>query len=163
MKTHEWPSSTRWKVLGLSEGKRHSLQDITNVTNVPKSTVYDIKQCKTGESKKHTGRPKKLSPRTMCQLLRFIRTNKDTRRFTLAQLKKTFQLKVHENTIQTSLNTAGCKRRIAHRCPFLNKHDRKRRLKFAKEHLHWTVEDWKRVLFSDEMSIKLFMERNSRD
>ena len=66
-------------------------------------------------------------------------------------------------TIQRALNEAGYKRRIARRCVFLNKRDRERRLKFANEHLHWTAEDWKRVLFSDEMSVKLFMERNSRD
>jgi transposase len=36
-------------------------------------------------------------------------------------------------------------------------------LKFAKEHKDWTVEDWARVLFSDEMAVKLFMERHVRD
>ena len=30
------------------------------------------------------------------------------------------------------------------------------RLKFAKEHLEWTAEDWKRVLFSDESKINRF-------
>jgi transposase len=163
MKTHEWPSSTRWEVLGLCKGNRHSLQDITHITNVPKSTVEDIKQRKTGVSKPRTGRPKKVSPRTIRQLIRFIRINKATRRFSLTQLKKIFRLNVHENTIQRALNEAGYNRRIARRCVFLNKRDRARRLKFAKEHLHWTVEDWKRVLFSDEMGVKLFMERNSRD
>lgn len=36
-------------------------------------------------------------------------------------------------------------------------------MKFAKEHRHWTVEDWAHVLFSDEMAVKLFMERHVRD
>ena len=36
-------------------------------------------------------------------------------------------------------------------------------MKFAKEHRDWTVEDWGKVLFSDEMAVKLFMERHTRD
>ena len=36
-------------------------------------------------------------------------------------------------------------------------------MKFAKEHKDWTAEDWARVLFSDEMAIKLFTERHVRD
>ena len=120
----------------MSEGKQYSLQDITNITNIPKFTVYDIKQCETSESKERIKCLKKLSPRTMQQILHFIRTNKTTRRFTLTQLKKIFQLKVHENTIQRSLNDAGYKHRIARWYVFLNKRDRKQRLKFAKEHLH---------------------------
>ena len=46
---------------------------------------------------------------------------------------------------------------------YLNKHDRKRRLKFAKEYKNWTMKDWARMLFFDEMIIKLFMKRYTRD
>jgi len=163
MKTHEWSPNTRSKVLGLCKGQRHALREITNVTNVPKSTVYDIKRRGTAVSKPRTGRPKKLSARSIRQLIRFICTNKTTRRLTLTHVKRILHLEVHEYTIRRALQEAGYTRRVARRCPFLNKLDRKRRLKFAKEHMHWTAEDWGKVLFSDEMSVKLFMERNSRD
>ena len=36
-------------------------------------------------------------------------------------------------------------------------------MKFAKEHQDWTVEQWASVLFSDEMAVKLFMERHVKD
>ena len=36
-------------------------------------------------------------------------------------------------------------------------------MRFAKEHKDWTIKDWGKVLFSDEMAIKLFMERHVRD
>ena len=84
-----------------------------------------------------------MSPRTIRQLIRFIRINKATRQFSLTQLKKIFRLNVHENTIRRALNEAGYNHRIARRCVFLNKRDQAQRLKFAKEHRHWTVEDWK--------------------
>ena len=81
----------------------------------------------------------------------------------MSRLKSIFSLDVHENTIRKALEEAGYHHRVARRRPFLNKRDRKRRLKFAKEHKNWTVEDWSTVLFSDEVAIKLFMERHVRD
>ena len=37
--------------------------------------------------------------------------------------------------------------------PLLSKHHRKARLDFAISHQHWTVEDWKKVVWSDEAKI----------
>ena len=42
---------------------------------------------------------------------------------------------------------------IKKKCPFLKRHHREAHLKFAKYHENWTVEDWKRVLWSDETKI----------
>ena len=163
MERHEWSPTERGKALGLCAGHRNSLREITNIINIPKSTVYDIKTRDTGISKPRPGRPKKLSASDIRQLIRYIRTNKSTRRITLTQLKKTFHLPVHENTIRNALQQAGYYHKVAQRRPYLNKRDRKRRLKFAKQHKDWTKEEWARVLFSDEMAIKLFMERRARD
>ena len=163
MQRHEWSPTSRGKALGLCADGRNSLQDITNIINIPKSTIRSIKTRGTGISKPRSGRPKKLSPRHIRQIIRYICTNKSTRRVTLTQLKRIFQLNIHENTIRNALQHAGYHHRVARRRPYLNKRDRKRRLKFAKEHKDWTVEDWATVLFSDEMAIKLFMERHVRD
>ena len=84
-------------------------------------------------------------------------------RVTLTQLKWIFHLNIHENTIWNTLQHAGYRHRVARCCPYLYKCDRKWRLKFAKEHKDWTVEDWATVLFSNEMAIKLFMEQHTRD
>jgi hypothetical protein len=53
------------------------------------------------------------------------------------------QLDVHPNTLKHHLMDLGYNHRIARRRPFLKKLDRKRRLQFAKRHVHLTVEDWK--------------------
>ena len=37
--------------------------------------------------------------------------------------------------------------------PFLSKKHRKARMDFALTHQHWTVEDWKKVVWSDETKI----------
>jgi len=37
--------------------------------------------------------------------------------------------------------------------PFLSKKHRKERMDFALAHQYWTVEDWKKVVWSDETKI----------
>ena len=162
-KTHEWSPTSRGKALGLRADQRNSLQDISNIINIPKSTVYDINKRGTGITKPRPGRPRKISSRDVHQYIRYLRTNKFTRRTSLSQLKKIFNLDVHECTIRRALQKAGYHHRVARHCLYLNKRDRKRRLKFAKEHQDWTVEQWASVLFSDEMAVKLFMERHVKD
>lgn len=60
-----------------------------------------------------------------------------------------------------ALNELGYHRRVARRRCLLKEIDYKRRLAFARAHRHWTEEDWDRVIFTDEMSIKIAMERLS--
>lgn len=55
----------------------------------------------------------------------------------------------------------GYSRSVARRHPLLKKLDMKRQLKFACNHKNWTVEDWKQVIFMDEMSIKVGQEGTS--
>ena len=79
-KTHEWSPTSRGKALGLVQGGRHSLRDITQILNVPKSTAYDIKKRGTGQTKARSGRPKLLDEMTMRRIEWHIKTDKETRR-----------------------------------------------------------------------------------
>src|SRR5438552_15775950 len=107
MARYEWSPTSRGKALGLCCDLDNSLQDITNIINIPKSTVRSIKTRGTIFSKPRSGRPKKLSLRDIRQIIRHIRINKFTRRTTLEQLKKIFCFNVHENTLRTALQKAG--------------------------------------------------------
>ena len=53
----------------------------------------------------------------------------------------------------------GLKSRKPARKPMLTKVMRKKRLAFAKRHQHWTREDWRKVLFSDESTLQQFTVR----
>jgi len=46
--------------------------------------------------------------------------------------------------------------------PLLSARHRKARLAFAQKYREWTVEDWKRVIWSDEMKINRFGVRWKR-
>jgi hypothetical protein len=44
--------------------------------------------------------------------------------------------------------------RIERKTPWLSKAQKAARVKFAKEHISWDLEEWRRVLFTDEMSMQ---------
>jgi transposase len=47
--------------------------------------------------------------------------------------------------------------------PLLTECHKKRRLVFARQHKHWTVEEWSNVMFTDESPFKVFYVPNSRN
>ena len=71
--------------------------------------------------------------------------------------------KVSTRTVQRRLFTEfGLKSHKPARKPRLTEGMKKKRLSFAKAHAHWTVDMWKKVLFSDESSMKQFCVRKYR-
>lgn len=62
VKTHDWTPRKRSRVLALVDGGKHSIREISRLLSIPKSTVSDIKQRGTPNSKPKSGRPALLSP-----------------------------------------------------------------------------------------------------
>ena len=139
------------------------MSEITNITKIPKGTLGDLKKRGTRVTKQRTGRPKKLTEADKRQIVLHIRRDSKTRWLSLHQLIKDLQLNALEKTVRNALHDFGYYHKVAKRRPFLKNRDRKCRLQYAKKHKHWTVDDWRRVIFTDEMSIKVGMERHSRD
>lgn len=52
--------------------------------------------------------------------------------------------------------------RVFRKVPLLTKQHRKKRLLFAKDHVNWTVQEWKKVLFSDETKINMVNSNGKR-
>lgn len=52
--------------------------------------------------------------------------------------------------MRTAFDTEGYHRRIARSKPFLNTANKQRRLAWALEHEHWSIQDWLRVIWTDE-------------
>ena len=142
---------------------------IKEATDVPTPTVRRV--IKSGEprinSKPHTGRPPKLSPRDIRRLIRAVTSSQDGRRASYIQLAKELGLEASEQTIRRALRKAGFKRCIACPKPLVSWINRRKRLAWAREHLHWELEDWLRVIFIDESSFetgqraRLFVSRRS--
>lgn len=60
-----------------------------------------------------------------------------------------------KRTIQRRLNESGLYGRIAAHKPFVSKKNVLARIRFAKEHVDWTLEQWKNVLWSDESKFNM--------
>ena len=63
---------------------------------------------------------------------------------------------LNPQTVRRGLKQVGMKSVVKTNRPFLSKRHRKERMDFAIAHKDWTVEDWKRVIWSDETKINRF-------
>ena len=73
------------------------------------------------------------------------------------ELKNQTYVNVCSKTIQRRLKEKGL---IWKKCkkPYVIEKNRKARLAFAREHLGWSLDQWKRVLWSDESPFPLFIQ-----
>ena len=65
-------------------------------------------------------------------------------------LEEVRNVNISEWTVRRPLHAAGLSSRTRATGPPLSREHRIARLNFAREHFAWTIEDWSRVLFSDE-------------
>jgi transposase len=143
----------------LEEG--YSSRFIATKENVHRSTVLRIHQRKeeTGsfENKPKSGRPRVLSVHTERQILRLVASNQCSTAIDIQKQLQNFEkIKVSADTIRRTLRRNGLVSRIKKKKPYLRKMHRIRRLAFARKYQNWTLDDWKRVVWSDESKFMLF-------
>ena len=137
-----------------------TMSKIASIVKCSKSTVKrTINKVNESESylKKKAGRKPILTP-SDDNCLKIC--SKRDRRKTLPEIAYEFNLsrkiKVGYSTIRRSLLRSQLSGKVAAKKPSLRKPNFGKRLKFAKEHIDWTHEQWDRVLFSDESKFELF-------
>ncbi|ENN74724.1 hypothetical protein YQE_08691, partial [Dendroctonus ponderosae] len=52
-------------------------------------------------------------------------------------------------------NESGLSKKHPAKCPLLTIAHKQARLEFAREHVDWVLDDWKKVLFTDEVRVGL--------
>ena len=130
-------------------------RQISASTGFSNSTISRIRTEHCPNLPKATGgRPSIISPTDMRHAIRLLGTGKAEN---AVQITKTLQdVKNHSispQTIRRHLKKAGMKAVVKQKCPLLSKCHRRERLDFALSHQDWTVDDWKRVIWSDETKI----------
>ena len=148
-----------------AHGRGMSSNAIASLHGVGRSQVRTvIKKFLQGQKvtrKGGPGRPRKTTP------------NQD--RKIVSDVKRNPRLSCRDiQSINSDLNvsTATVRRRIVEtgefgsyfttRKPFISKINRQKRLAWAKAHKNWTVDEWKRVLWSDESPFVLRFKRKQR-
>ena len=150
-----WSLETKIRIVDRAENG-WTRQKISGTLGVPLSTVGHIIRdyCNRGtfERKKGSGRPQKMGERSKRHLLRIAEKNPEA---TLAELQAQMPVKCSTWLISKHLHESKLHKRVAVVKPFLTEKQRKARYQFAKEHLNWTVDQWKRVIWTDESSFQI--------
>ncbi|HVI21742.1 MAG TPA: IS630 family transposase, partial [Bacillus sp. (in: firmicutes)] len=132
-----------------------SLRQIATQLGVSHTTVMrERMKARPNIQKRQGGRPTKLTITDKRQIIRTITSGKvDTAVQLVQELRTTTTTHVGADTIRRSLKQAGMKAITKKKKPRLLPRHIRQRLDFALCHQHWTVEDWKRVIWSDETKI----------
>ena len=137
----------RSEIIRLRESERLSEREIARQLQLPPSTVhYWLAKEETREQGRR-GRPR-------------VTTVEEDHRLYDASINHPFQSAVHlrdevtpgvsVDTVRKRLKERGLRCRIPARKPFLSPTHIEKRLEFARHYQFWGVDDWARVIFSDE-------------
>ena len=133
-----------------------TVSQIHRATDVPTPTIRQT--LRSGASRHNPNptseRPEKINTHDLRCLIRAVTKSADGRHESYVQLAADLGITTSETTLRKYLRKAGFRRCIACPKPLVSWINRRKRLKWAREHLHWTIEDWMRVIFSDESSFE---------
>ena len=120
-------------------------------------TLQRAAQTGSNKHRKRSGRPRCTTVQEDKYLrVSSLRQRRLTGRQLAAALNSTHQTTVSVSTVKRRLQDAGLHGRIAKKKPYLRLANKKKRLRWAKEHRHWTLEEWKKVLWTDESKFVVF-------
>jgi hypothetical protein len=108
------------------------------------------------------GWPTKQDPETINTILSKVRLDRFGREKTCPDLAGEVsqeRIEISSSTVWTILKKASLRKTKPTRKPGLTKKMRAERLAWCLAHEHWTLEDWKNVIFSDETSVILLHRR----
>lgn len=133
----------------------HSLRQIGQRLGISYSTVKRVRDTiDTDIQQSRGGRPAKLSQHDKRNMIRSIMSGTANNAVQLSkQLKDNTDINVSSQTVRRALKEAGMKSVAKKRKPRLSWRHRQQRLEFALQFKDYTVEDWKRVVWSDETKI----------
>lgn len=144
--------STASEIKALINHTTLSQREIARRFNVSVSTVNKIAHEQhpveeRGRRIGRCGRKRKLTEADERYLIREVKKHPATTLPKLQQHLADSGTHVHQTTISRRLKTFGCKSVKPRRVPLLTAAMKKKRLDFAREHQHWTAQDWERVRF----------------
>ena len=142
-------------VYSCSEKCCYSIREIAKISyNGVYYSLQRTAQTGSNQNRKRNGRPRC----TTKQEDKYIRASSLRNRcLTGPQLAASLTGKtpVSTSTVKRRLQDAGLIGRRAKKKAYLRLANKRKRLRWAKEHRHWTEEHWKKVLWTDESKFKV--------
>lgn len=108
-------------------------------------------------NRKGSGRPRKTNQRTDNKIYAISKADRFKSASQIrAEINNDLDSPISRQTVARRLLDKGMIGRVAVRKPLLRPVNKKKRLKFAQEHVDWTIDQWKSVLWTDESKFELF-------
>ena len=105
-------------------------------------------------AKSSGGRPAKLSSANIDYARRIIHMGKVDNAVQIAKaLHVVTNQFIYAQIVHCQLKSKGMRLVVKRKKPLLKPHPRRARMEFAERHLEWTIEDWKKVIWSDKTKI----------
>jgi transposase len=151
---HPTSSAQKENILSLALNG-HSTRTIASRLNLCQSTVSRIlRTLHPNQHHSSGGRPSKLSPTSQRAILNQITTGKASNAVQATHYINTIiSTPVSSETVRRVLRKHSFKAVVKKKKPLLTARHKQKRLAFANKYREWTVEDWKRVIWSDETKI----------
>lgn len=148
------------RIIALIEDGRTQTY-VANLMNINQSSVSRAvsRYRETGNYRRRPvfGRPRCTSRQDDRYLrLQALRLRHVTARQLQNDLNNVRNTRVSSQTVRNRLRESGIRARVAVTVPHLTRAHRVARLRFAREHVNWTINDWAHVLFTDESRFSLF-------
>jgi len=133
----------------------HSGHEIHTLTGVSNAAISRLRfRHRPYLTKARGGRPSKLTDTDIRYAIRLIGTGKaDNAVQVTKSLQEVTNQPLHTQTVRNRLKKEGMKSVVKKKRPVLSAKHRKDRMDFALTHKDWTLEDWKKVVWSDETKI----------
>lgn len=154
---HPISSANKENIVSLASNG-HSTRYIATKLGISHPTVSRVlKTLLPNHQSPCAGRPPKLSATDQHAIIRQIVTGKSASAVQATNhINSIISNPVSSNTVRRVLKKHSFEAVVKKKKPLLSARHRQRRLAFALKHREWTVEDWKRVIWSDETKINRF-------
>ena len=155
---NEISEAIRNQIVGMRRAKM-TFEAIGGEFNLNKDTVAKIykrwEERKTCENAPRSGRPTILDKHDVRRIRTHITTNRETRRQALGEIINAVNVPISTDTLHSTIvNKIGLNRHVERKQCFLSPEHMKARLAFAKQHIDWGTEEWRRCSFTDEMTLQ---------
>uniref|UniRef100_A0A3Q2W3X4 Tc1-like transposase DDE domain-containing protein n=1 Tax=Haplochromis burtoni TaxID=8153 RepID=A0A3Q2W3X4_HAPBU len=153
-RSQELSEFQRGTVIGCHLSSRSS-REISSLLNIPQSTVSSIitkwKRLGTTATQPRSGRPRKITKRGKWMLKHILRRGSQLSAESIAtDLQTSCGVQISSRTVRRELHEMGFYGCAAAPKPYITNRNAKHRMRWCKAHRHWTLEQWKRVLWSGE-------------
>ncbi|KAI4898858.1 hypothetical protein NFI96_004520 [Prochilodus magdalenae] len=153
-RSQELSEFQRGAVIGCHQCNK-STREISSLLNIPQSTVSCIitkwKRLGTTATQPRSGRPRKMTKRGQRMLRHIVHRGYQLSADSIAsELQTSCGLQISSRTVRRELHGMGLHGRAAASEPYITKCNANYRMQWCKAHRHWTLEQWRRVLWSHQ-------------